>query len=55
MNEKLLLEAPDVSNWLKVQLEETKRRDICDCINDLELLRLILESRLNKLQLKIPN
>jgi hypothetical protein len=53
MDEKLILAAPEVSNWLKMQIEETKKRDICDCLNDIEFLRLVLESRLNKLQMKI--
>ncbi|EGR0524952.1 TPA: hypothetical protein P7L52_003228 [Vibrio cholerae] len=45
--EQTLLSDPSTSNWLKEQLDLTKKRDPVDALNDAEVLVTVLESRLN--------
>ncbi|EKF9121552.1 hypothetical protein O1B25_003420 [Vibrio cholerae] len=44
--EHTLLSDPSTSNWLKEQLDLTKKRDLVDALNDAEVLVTVLESRL---------
>ncbi|EJL6419651.1 hypothetical protein NMR64_002700 [Vibrio cholerae] len=44
--EQTLLSDPSTSNWLKEQLDLTKKRDLVDALNDAEVLVTVLESRL---------
>lgn len=44
--EQTLLSDPSTSNWLKEQLDLTKKRDPVDALNDAEVLVTVLESRL---------
>lgn len=54
MDEDVILTAKDTSDWLKQQIRETKEREnIFECLNDLELLRVVLETRLNKIQMRL--
>lgn len=43
--EKEILSDPSVSHWLKRLIEESSNRDILDAINDINILRSILNLR----------
>ena len=44
-SEPAMLAAPSVSDWLKCQIVESRRRDILDALNDAETLAAILRER----------
>jgi hypothetical protein len=55
MDERVLLESDETSFWLKEVIVNTRSRDAVDCLNDIELLRLILEHRINYSALTVEN
>lgn len=46
MTEREILNDPSASYWLKRLITSTKERDPVDCLNDLDVLRAILEARI---------
>ena len=46
--EKKILSDDSFSYWLKNQMEETKMRDVLDALNDVEVLKSVLEHRLSE-------
>jgi hypothetical protein len=46
MMENDILEDPSASYWLKQLIQSTKTRDSVDVLNDLDLLKSIIEKRL---------
>lgn len=47
INEKELLEAPDVSYWLKEQIRTSYGKDVVDAYNDALLLAEVLQARVD--------
>ncbi|MEY8200463.1 MAG: hypothetical protein RPS47_14600 [Colwellia sp.] len=39
---------PSVSFWLKEQIEVTKTRDLLDALNDVEVLKSVLDARISE-------
>ena len=47
MTEREILNDPSASYWLKRLITSTKERDPVNCLNDLDVLRAILEARID--------
>ncbi|MEY8215578.1 MAG: hypothetical protein RPR97_13975 [Colwellia sp.] len=45
--EKSITSDPSVSFWLKEQIKITKNRDLMDALNDVEVLKSVLDDRLS--------
>ena len=49
MLNKIILNDPSTSNWVKEQIQQLQKRDVVDVLNDLEVLMVYFNGELNVL------